>query len=174
MAHSKEKTEAAIRMLSARGHSVEMQVDRGKTWFEIDRRMRASGEEVQNLADGVYSLAELEELFIQRRVENTSPGELADGVINEWAVYAQAGHAKNLIAEFRALAERAFEFRTATQSLDNQRRNFDLIAEHTGQPVSKTLLEQQSARERAAREAFLSTYKDYLNKKRVQMTAKAG
>jgi hypothetical protein len=174
MAHSKEKIEAAIRMLNAQGHVVETQVQDDKTRFAIDRRMRASSEEMQNLADGVYSLTELEKLFIQRRVENTSPGELAEGVINEWAAYAQASHAKDLTTEFKDVAERAFEYRNATQWLDNQRRNFELIAEHTGQPISDALLEEPSARERTARTVFLGAYTDYLNKRRIQMTAKAG
>jgi hypothetical protein len=174
MAHSKEKIEAAIRTLNAQGHVVETQMQDGKTWFAIDGRMRASAEEMQNLADGVYSLAELEELFIQRRIENTSPGELAEEVINAWAVNAQAGHAKDLTRDFKDVAERAFEYRNATQWLDNQRRNFELIAEHTGKPVSDGLLEEPSARERTARTVFLGAYKDYLNKRRIQTTAKAG
>jgi hypothetical protein len=170
----KEKIDAAIAMLKTQGHGVEMVVEDDKTWFEIDRRMRATPEEMRNLADGVYSLTELEELFIQRRVENTSPDELAEGVINEWASYAQVGHAKDLTAGFKELAERAFEFRNATQFLDNQRRNFEMIAEHTGKTVSDASLEEPSARERATREAFVSAYKDYLNKGRVQRPAKAG
>jgi hypothetical protein len=174
MAPTKEKIEVAIRMLRAQGYVIEIQMDRGKTWFEIDRRMRASAEEMQNLADGVYSLAELEELFIQRRIERTSPDELAEGVINEWAVNAQAGRAENLTAEFRDLAERAFEVRNATQCLDNQRRNLELVAEYASQPASDTLLEQPSTRERAAREAFLGTYRDYLQKRIVSKSDKAG
>ncbi|HYM75669.1 MAG TPA: hypothetical protein VE377_06790 [Candidatus Dormibacteraeota bacterium] len=165
MTPAKEKIEVAIRTLRSEGHVVEIQLDRGKTWFEIDRRMRASSEEMQNLADGVYSLRELEELFIERRIEKTSPDELAESVINEWAMYAQTGHAEDLTAEFRELAKRALEFRSAAQWLDNQRRSFELIAEHSDQPVAGVLLEQPSARERAAREAFLTTYKEYFHKR---------
>ena len=69
MAPTKEKIETAIRILREQGHIVEIQPDRGKTWFEIDHRMRASAEEMQNLADGFYSLPELEEIFLQRRIE---------------------------------------------------------------------------------------------------------
>jgi hypothetical protein len=69
MAHPKEKVEKAIQMLKAQGHAVEAQVrgEKGTFWFEVDRRMLVSWEEMQNLADGVYSLAELEELYKKRR-----------------------------------------------------------------------------------------------------------
>ncbi len=68
MAHAEEKVETAIQMLKAPGHTVETQV-RGSFWFEVDRRMLVSWEECKNLSDGVYSLAELEEIFKQRLVE---------------------------------------------------------------------------------------------------------
>jgi hypothetical protein len=163
MTPAKEKIEVAIRTLRSEGHVVEIQPDRGRTWFEIDRRMRVSAEEMQNLADGVSSLAELEEIFLQRRIENTSPDELAEAVINEWAMYAQAGHAQDLTPEFRHLADRACELRNATQWLDNQRRSFELIAEYANQPSSEAVLEQPAARERAALEAFLGAYKSYFS-----------
>jgi len=163
MTPAKEKIEVAIRTLRSQGHVVEIQLDHGKTWFEIDCRMRASAEEMQDLADGVYSLAELEEVFLQRRIQSTPPDELAEAVINEWAMYAQSGHAKELAPAFRDLADRACEFRNATQWLENQRRSFELIAEYAGQPSSEAALETPSARERAAREAFLAAYKNYFS-----------
>jgi hypothetical protein len=165
MALTNEKIEVAIRMLREQGHTVEIRPDRGKTWFEIDHRMRASAEEMHNLADGVYSLAELEEIFLQRRIESTSPDELAEAVINEWAMYAQAGHAEDLTPEFRDLADRACEFRNAAQWLDSQRRSFELIAEYANQPSPEAVLEQPSAREKAAREAFLVAYKNYFSQR---------
>ena len=173
MAPTKEKIDVAIRMLRTQGHVVEVQPDRGKTWFEIDKRMRASAEEMQNLADGVYSLLELEEVFIQRRIDTTSPDELAEGVINEWAMYTRAGHAHDLTPEFRELADTACEFRNAVQWLDNQRRSFEMIAEHSTQPISEALLEQPSARERSARQAFLSAYKGYFLERLVSRFDKA-
>jgi hypothetical protein len=71
---AKEKVEAGIRLLKAQGHSVETQVrgDQGRFWFEVDRRMLVSWEEMQNLADGVYSLAELEELYKKRQAEEAA------------------------------------------------------------------------------------------------------
>ena len=69
----KDKVNTAIRMLKEQGHVVQTQVRgaQGKFWFEIDSRMLVSWEEMQNLADGVYSLSELEDLF-ERRRQNTS------------------------------------------------------------------------------------------------------
>ena len=165
MALTKDKIDAAIRMLREQGHSVDVQLDRGKTWFAIDGRMRASAEEMQNLADGVYSLTELEEFFIQRRIETTSPDELAEEVISEWAMLAQAAHARDLTPGFRELADRACEFRSAAQWLDSQRRSFELIAEYANQSSSETVLEQPLAREKATREAFLGAYREYLGKR---------
>lgn len=65
----KDKVDVAIQMLKAQGHSVEAQVcgSKGTFWFEVDRRMLVSWEEMTNLADGVYSLAELEELYKKQR-----------------------------------------------------------------------------------------------------------
>ncbi|MGA2235972.1 MAG: hypothetical protein ABSG23_10910 [Terriglobales bacterium] len=65
----KDKIDVAIEMLKEQGHTVEAQVrgKKGTFWFEVDRRMLVSSEEMQNLADGVYSLTELEELYKKRR-----------------------------------------------------------------------------------------------------------
>ncbi len=67
----KAKQETAIKMLREQGHTVETQIRgaQGTLWFEIDRRMLASCKEMENLGDGVYSLEELEELFVRRRSE---------------------------------------------------------------------------------------------------------
>jgi len=64
----KEKVEAAIRMLRGQRHVVQTQVrgEKGTLWFEIDGRMLVSWEEMQDLAGGVYSLSELEDLFKRR------------------------------------------------------------------------------------------------------------
>ena len=56
-------------MLREQGHEVESSIRHGKLWWEIDRKMLASDEEIEQIADGIYSLAELEELFIKRRKE---------------------------------------------------------------------------------------------------------
>jgi hypothetical protein len=61
-------------MLKAQGHTVQPQVhgDKGTFWSEVDGRMLVSWEEMQNLADSVYSLDELEELFKRRQAEEQS------------------------------------------------------------------------------------------------------
>jgi hypothetical protein len=68
----KAKIEAAIKMLREAGHSVQTQMrgEKNTVWFEIDRRMLASWEEMENLADGVYSLEELEDLYRRRQAED--------------------------------------------------------------------------------------------------------
>lgn len=65
----KEKIDIAITNLRDQGHTVDPRIHTdGKMWFEIDRRMLASWQEMQALADGM-SLAQLETLYIRRRQE---------------------------------------------------------------------------------------------------------
>jgi hypothetical protein len=70
----KEKVEVAIRMLKTQGHTVEVQLDtdKGTRWYQVDERMRVSWQEMQDLADGVYNIEELEELYKRRQVEEQS------------------------------------------------------------------------------------------------------
>lgn len=56
-------------MLREQGHQVESCIRYGKLWWEIDWQMLASEEEIEQIADGIYSLAEREELFIKRHKE---------------------------------------------------------------------------------------------------------
>ena len=56
-------------MLRDQGHQVESCIRWGKLWWDIDNQMLASDAEIEQIADGIYSLAELEELFIKRRKE---------------------------------------------------------------------------------------------------------
>ena len=44
----------------------------GVLWFEIDGNMVATRQEMLELAEGVYSLSELSELFERRRAEELS------------------------------------------------------------------------------------------------------
>ena len=64
-----DKSPKGIRILREQGHQVEEHIEFDKLWWEIDRRMLASPEEIGHIADGVYSLSELEELYIKRRAE---------------------------------------------------------------------------------------------------------
>ena len=63
------KIEGAFAMLGAQGHTVRSYPHMGEEWFEIDYCMLAKPDEMEELADGVYTLDELEELFRKRRRE---------------------------------------------------------------------------------------------------------
>ena len=63
---------AAIKMLNGQGHTVRPFIRRCALWFEINGNMLATRQEMAELADGVYSLEELRELFVRRRVEEQS------------------------------------------------------------------------------------------------------
>jgi hypothetical protein len=65
----KSKIDAAIAALRSQGHTVRPYNRGGKFWYEIDGRMLASHQEMEDLADRVYSLLELEDLFVRRRKE---------------------------------------------------------------------------------------------------------
>jgi hypothetical protein len=65
----KSKIDAAIEALRSQGHTVRPYNREGKFWYEIDGRMLASHQEMEDLADRVYSLLELEDLFVRRRKE---------------------------------------------------------------------------------------------------------
>jgi hypothetical protein len=67
----KQKIDAAIQMLKSQGHTVQAQVrgEEGRMWFEVDRRMLVSHQEMQEFADGVYSFTELEELYTRRQAD---------------------------------------------------------------------------------------------------------
>jgi hypothetical protein len=63
---------AAIKMLQGQGHTVRPYIRCGTLRFEIDGNMLASRQEMLELADGVYSLQELAELFARRHAEEES------------------------------------------------------------------------------------------------------
>jgi hypothetical protein len=63
---------AAINMLQGQGHAVRPYIRYGTLWFEIDGNMLATRQEMGELAEGVYSLQELAELFARRRAEEES------------------------------------------------------------------------------------------------------
>jgi hypothetical protein len=65
----KSKVNAAVETLKNQGHSVRPYNREGQFWYEIDGRMLASHQEMEDLADRVYTLLELEDLFVRRRKE---------------------------------------------------------------------------------------------------------
>jgi hypothetical protein len=67
---AKEKVEAAIDILKRQGHAVQAIIrENGTMWFEIDRKMLTSWDEMINLADGVYTLEVLIELYKVRQAQ---------------------------------------------------------------------------------------------------------
>jgi hypothetical protein len=67
-----EDLKEAIKMLNGQGHTVRPYLRQGTLWFEIDGDMLATRQEMLELADGVYSLNELRELFTRRSAEEQS------------------------------------------------------------------------------------------------------
>lgn len=68
---------AAVKMLQGQGHTVRPYIRYGTLWFEINGNMLATRQEMLELADGVYSLQELAELFARRPLKKRagpSPG----------------------------------------------------------------------------------------------------
>jgi len=63
---SAEKVSKGLRMLEAQGHLIAPHMKFAKLFWEIDCRMWATGEEVEKLADGVYSFSEFEAAYIER------------------------------------------------------------------------------------------------------------
>ncbi|HEY6467174.1 MAG TPA: hypothetical protein VIY69_14340 [Candidatus Acidoferrales bacterium] len=63
---SAEKVSKGIRMLEAQGHLIAPHMKFHKLYWEIDCRMWATGEEVEYLADGVYSFSEFKEACTKR------------------------------------------------------------------------------------------------------------
>jgi hypothetical protein len=68
--HESEKALKGAAMLRVQGHRVEFQLRENKTgnddvWWEVDGDL-TSAQEMKHIADGVYSFAELHELFVRR------------------------------------------------------------------------------------------------------------
>ena len=67
-----EDLNTTIKMLQGQGHTVRPYIRFGTLWFEIDGNMLATRQEMLELADRVYSLQELAELFKRRQAEEES------------------------------------------------------------------------------------------------------
>jgi hypothetical protein len=65
----KSKIDTAIEALKSRGHTVQTHNREGKSWYEIDGGMLASQQEMEDLADRVNWLLELNDVFGQRPKE---------------------------------------------------------------------------------------------------------
>jgi hypothetical protein len=69
MDSEESKVSKGIQMLREQGHLVEARVLFDKLCWEIDCQLLATREELEHLADGVYSFDELEELHLKRLAE---------------------------------------------------------------------------------------------------------
>jgi hypothetical protein len=68
----KSKIDAAIETLKSQGHSVRPYNRDGQFWYEIDGRMLVSHQEMEDLANRVNLLFELQDLFVRRGKEEQS------------------------------------------------------------------------------------------------------
>ena len=71
-----EDINAVVKMLHTQGHEVRPYIRYGVLWFEIDSQVLATRQELLELADGVYSFAELRELLILRSTEERGSSSL--------------------------------------------------------------------------------------------------
>lgn len=65
----KHATEAAIKALRSRGHTVVPHGGDGGCWYEIDGRMLASTEQMEELGSRVGSLIDMEVTLTERRAK---------------------------------------------------------------------------------------------------------
>jgi hypothetical protein len=64
------KIEAAMKMLAEQGHTAISCSHMGQDWYHLlDSHALVKPQEMEDLADGVYSFEELNELFSKRRLE---------------------------------------------------------------------------------------------------------
>jgi hypothetical protein len=64
------KIEAAMKMLAEQGHTAISCSQMGQDWYHVlDSHALVKPQEMEDLADGVYSYEELIELFDKRRLE---------------------------------------------------------------------------------------------------------
>jgi hypothetical protein len=63
------KISKGVQMLNEQGHRVEIHIRLGRTSWEIDGYLPASSEEIEHIADGVYSFDELLELCTKRMAD---------------------------------------------------------------------------------------------------------
>ncbi len=83
---------------------------------------------------------------IEKYVERVD--ELAQEVVNAWGLNTKAGSAPSFTPEFKALVDKACEYRTSKQIADNHRE-------------FNCLTEQEAVDEKRKREAFAIEYKHF-------------
>ena len=78
--------------------------------------------------------------------------DLAQEVVNAWDINVSAGNAAILTTEFKALSKIACQYRTARETADNHRREFNFLRE------------QDATKEKETRESFALAYQHYWEK----------
>ena len=63
------KVVAAIHSMNKRGHKAHIFKHEGRTWVEIDQRMLASFEEMEELVDGTHTFEDMAEGFEKSHVQ---------------------------------------------------------------------------------------------------------
>jgi len=63
------KVVAAIHAMNKRGHQAHLYKHEGRTWVEIDQRMLASFQEVEEIVDGTHTFEDLAETFEKRHAQ---------------------------------------------------------------------------------------------------------
>jgi hypothetical protein len=94
---------------------------------------------------------------------------LLEAVLKAWAQNASTRHAAELTGEFRALADKAFEYQIARRVADSQRTARAILEEaglkqNTAYSRIDALVQQAIAREQSTRESFAKECKDYSEK----------
>ena len=67
--NANDKVCKGVQMLKETGHQIEARIRFNKMAWKIDDRILATPEEIEHLANGIYTLSELEELHVKRRAE---------------------------------------------------------------------------------------------------------
>ena len=94
--------------------------------------------------------------------------ELAQAVLNAWGLNAITGHAADLPADFKALANEASAYKTAEHVADGARKAKAPAGKMSSQQNADSqldlLIEQAVADENSARESFARACKEYSEK----------
>jgi len=64
-----EKVYKGVAMLREQGHLMVGRIQFDKRWWEIDGCLLVSPDEIEHIADGVYSFSDLKELCIKRSAD---------------------------------------------------------------------------------------------------------
>jgi hypothetical protein len=88
--------------------------------------------------------------------------EMAQEIVNAWAVSANAAHADNLTPAFKTLLEQACQYLAVKRDTDLRRETYGRRSEDPANDRElQAFLDQDAAKERAQREVFAKACKEY-------------